>query len=309
MMLSMRNRLPLTIGATVLAAALLLGACSDDQGGGAADGRVEVAASFYPLQWVAERVGGEHVDVRSLTKPGAEPHDLELTPTDVARLSKADLVVYLHGFQPAVDEALTQADRSAVVDAAPAAGLDLRISSLEGDAAGAVDPHFWLDPTKLALVAGAVAERLEAVDPDHRADYAANAQALTAELTALDGRLREGLSVCTSTELVTSHQAFGYLARRYGLQQIGITGLTPEQEPSPADLAAVAGYVREHHVTTIWFETLASPDVAKTIASETGATTAVLDPIEGLTDESAGRDYLSVMDANLAALRQGLGCS
>ena len=313
MMEAMRTPpLPLLVGAVLVAAASFVAACSDD--GGDATGRVQVDASFYPLQWIAERVGGDHVQVRSLTKPGAEPHDLELTPSDVAAISKADLVVYLHGFQPAVDQALTEADRSAVVDAAPVAGLDLRFTPIEegeahDDEAGAVDPHFWLDPTKLTAVAHAVAERLEAVDPAHRADYAANAAAVVADLTALDGRLREGLSVCATTQLVTSHNAFGYLARRYGLQQVGITGLTPEQEPSPADLAAVTRFVREHHVTTIWFETLASPDVAKTIAAETGATTKVLDPLEGLTDESQGRDYLEVMDANLADLRAGLACS
>jgi zinc transport system substrate-binding protein len=301
--------------ALALGVALLLAACGTgptagaDRAGSSAGGRVAVAVSFYPLQFVAQRVGGQHVDVRSLTKPGAEPHDLELTPRDVAALSRSDLVVYVKGFQPAVDQAVAANGPRGVLDAAPAAHLDLRYTPLvEGRAVPSVDPHFWLDPTRLASVAAALATRLEQVDPAHAPLYRSNLASLTRDLTALDRLLRTGLAGCAGSELVTSHNAFGYLARRYGLRQVGITGLSPDAEPDPGQLAQAATFVREHHVATIYYETLVSPAVARTVAAETGARADVLDPLEGLDDASAGADYLEVMRSNLSTLRKGQPC-
>lgn len=299
--------------AAVLVGASVLAGCGDDSQSGEHTGGVRIEASFYPLAWMAEQVGGDHVSVSSLTKAGAEPHDLELTPSDVAAVSRADLVVYLHGFQPSVDDAVKEAGPGKLFDATDSADLDLTFTPIEEgkaatDEAGAVDPHFWLDPTRLAAVAAAFTDRLANVDPDHAADYRANLAALTGELTDLDTRLRDGLATCTSKDLVTSHNAFGYLARRYGLHQVGVTGLTPEEEPSPTDLADVTSYVERHHVRTIYFETLVSPAIAKTVANEAGAATEVLDPIEGLSDDSQGRDYLEVMASNLANLREGQPC-
>jgi zinc transport system substrate-binding protein len=257
-------------------------------------------------------VGGDHVRVASLTRPGTEPHDLELTAQDVAAVDDAardGLVVYLEGFQPAVDDAVATAGRSQrVLDVTDAAGLDLTTPADGAEPGASTDPHFWLDPLRLAAVTDAVADRLAEVDPAHAADYRRNAAALDADLHRLDERYRTGLQDCASRELVTSHAAFGYLAERYGLHQRGIVGLNPDAEPNPAQLADVAAFVRDHGVSTIFFETLASPDVAETVARETGARTAVLDPIEGLTAESAGDSYLSVMNSNLTALREGLGC-
>jgi zinc transport system substrate-binding protein len=303
---------PVRTSAVALAALLpLLGGCGDDTP--SATGTVRIEASFYPLAWMAEQVGGAHVEVDSLTKAGAEPHDLELTPADVAAVSDADVVVYLRGFQPAVDDAVTEADGNAVFDATSSADLDLMFTPIEegearADEAGAVDPHFWLDPTRLAAVASGFAAKLSAVDPSHADDFAANLADLTDRLTTLDTQLEEGLATCANKDMVTSHNAFGYLARRYGLTQVGITGLTPEEEPSPADLAAVTRFVEDNHVTTIYFETLVSPDIANTVAAEVGVDTDVLDPIEGLDDESQGSDYLEVMAANLANLRTGQSC-
>jgi zinc transport system substrate-binding protein len=292
----------------------LLAGCGDDASPPTAESTVRIEASFYPLAWMAEQVGGTHVSVDSLTKPGAEPHDLELTPADVAAVSDADLIVYLSGFQPAVDDAVAEADGDVVFDAAPAANLDLTFTPIEEgeehtDEAGAVDPHFWLDPTRLANVAHAFADKLSEIDPDHAEDFAANLTDLTNRLDTLDTEFTTGLATCANTDLITSHNAFGYLARRYGLTQVGITGLTPEEEPSPADLAAVTQFVEDNHVTTIYFETLVSPDIADTVAAETGVTTDVLDPLEGLNDQSQGSDYLEVMTANLANLRKGQSCS
>lgn len=300
------------VAVALVCGALLAGCGSSDAG--SASGKVEVVASFYPLQWMAEQVGGDQVEVSSLTKPGAEPHDLELTPSDVGAVQDADVIAYLSGFQPAVDDAVDDASGATVFDAADAVDLDLTFTPIEegaqnDDEAGTTDPHFWLDPTLMAEAATGFADTLAEADPDHAAEYRSNAKALTAKLEALDGDLEAGLADCERTDLVTSHNAFGYLARRYGFEQVGITGLTPEQEPSPADLAAIADFVEENGVTTIYFETLTSPSIAETLASETGADTAVLDPIEGLTDESKGSDYLEIMTSNLASLQSGQGCS
>jgi zinc transport system substrate-binding protein len=290
----------LVLAAAVSAAALAGCGTSEPSG----SGPVRVVTAFYPLQFAVERVGGDRVDATNLTKPGAEPHDLELAPQDVAKVAEADLVVYLSGFQPAVDEAVAQAAGDRALDVSDAAALTLRAP----DGSGTPDPHFWLDPTRLADVGDTVAAELTAADPAGEATYAANAADLRADLEALDADLSNGLAVCDSRYLVTSHTAFGYLADRYRLEQVGIVGISPEGEPSPGDLARVASFVEDHGVTTVFYETLVSPDVAETVARETGATTAVLDPLEGLAAGDSRADYLTVMHDNLATLRTGLGC-
>jgi zinc transport system substrate-binding protein len=276
------------------------------------DGRLHVTAAFYPLQFLAQRIGGGLVDVSTLTRPGGEPHDLELTPRDVAGLQDADLVVYLKGFQPAVDSALAISPPHALLDVSAAASLDLTYTPLsqagEPRATTRQDPHFWLDPVRFTQVAGALEQAMATRDPAHADVYAANLARLTQDLSALDHDLASGLAGCAHRDLVTRHNAFGYLAQRYGLHQVGIAGLSPEAEPDPRELAHVAAYVRDHDVRTIYFETLVSPAIAQTVAREVGARTAVLDPLEGLTDSSAGTDYLSVMRANLAQLKEGQPC-
>jgi len=291
---------------SVAVAMVLVGSlvgCAAPSRGPDAHGRLRLVAAFYPLQWVTERVAGQ--PVRSLTRPGVEPHDLELTPRDVGAVYDADLVVYLSGFQPSVDQAVRTEAKGRHLDVRPTARLDLRATA---ERAGTADPHFWLDPTRLADVADAIAQRLAAIDPARASTYLDNARAVDADLTALDRDLRRGLASCRGTDLVTSHAAFGYLARRYGLHQVGVTGIDPEAEPSPADLARVARLVRERGVRTVYAETLVSPAVARTVATETGARTAVLDPVEGLSDASRGDDYVAVVRSDLATLRRGQPC-
>lgn len=292
---------PFRLLALAAALVLSLAACGSSSAEPATrQGPLQVAASFYPLQWVTAQVAGEHADVGSLTPPGAEPHDLELGPRQVASIGEADLVVYLDGFQPAVDEAVAQEAGDSALDVTASAGLV--------ETGGAFDPHFWLDPARLADVADTVADRLSEVDPAHAAAFADGAAEVRAQLEALDAELREGLAGCAGTDLVTSHTAFGYLADRYGMEQVGITGLSPESEPSPQALAEVADFVAANDVRTVYSETLVSPEVAETLARETGVRTAVLDPLEGLSGESAGEDYLAVMRANLAVLQEGQPC-
>jgi zinc transport system substrate-binding protein len=219
----------------------------------------------------------------------------------------------MRGFQAAVDDAIDQADADRVFDARRSARLDLSYTPIEEGTkvrseAGAADPHFWLDPTRLAAVSEAFATFLEKVDPAHGADYRANLESLIRRLDDLDHDMRVGLSDCANRDLVTSHNAFGYLARRYGLEQVGIAGLTPEAEPSPSDLASVSRFVDRHHVRTIYFETLVSRDLARTVADESGAKTEVLDPIEGLNQDSQGSNYLQIMRSNLTNLRSGQPC-
>ncbi|MFF5178079.1 metal ABC transporter substrate-binding protein [Micromonospora sp. NPDC000316] len=306
----------------VLAAAtalLALGAgagCSTGGPAGADPQRVDVVAAFYPLQFLAERIGGDAVRVTNLAKPGAEPHDLELSPKQVGQVSDAELIVYLKGFQPAVDDAVAQGGGDRVFDVASvqplldlnAGGHDHDGEEEHGEETGGKDPHVWLDPTRLARIGDQLAQRLGEADPDHAADYTDRATTLRAELTTLDGEFTDGLRTCQRREIVTSHTAFGYLADRYGLEQIGITGLSPDVEPSPQRLAQVIEEAKEHQASTIFFETLVSPKVAETIAGQVGAKTAVLDPLEGLAAGSSG-DYLSVMRTNLETLRTALSCS
>ena len=277
-----------------------------------ASGKVEVVAAFYPLQYVTQQVGGDRVSVKNLVKPGAEPHDLELSPRQIVDIADADLAVYLHGFQPAVDEAIADHASDKSLDAAKVQPLHdgyvpLEEGELHEDEKGK-DPHIWLDPTRLAAVADAVANKLGEVDPDHKAEYAANARTLGGKLDALDAEYKAGLASCQQKTIVVSHNAFGYLANRYGLTQVSITGLTPEAEPAAGRLAEVTSFARTHKVSTIFFETLVSPKVAETLAKEVGAKAEVLDPIEGLEDGSKD-DYLSVMRSNLSTLRGALACS
>jgi zinc transport system substrate-binding protein len=287
--------------AIIVAAALTGCGGSDDAGGG----RQTVVAAFYPLAWAAERIGGDGVEVINLTPPGAEPHDIELSARDVERIRDADLVVYVgQGFQPGVEEA-AQATNGRTLDVLDGQALTHGSAGHDhgGEESGAddPDPHVWLDPMRFAEIVERLGSELGAQP---------RASELASDLRTLDRELRRGLADCERREIVTSHAAFGYLAARYGLEQIPITGIEPEAEPSARELEDVVEEVREHGATTVFVERLVSPRLAETVARETGAKTAVLDPLEGLTDEqlAGGEDYLSVMRDNLAALRRALGC-
>jgi len=283
----------------------LTGGPSSDAGSAGGGAQISVVAGFYPLAYAVQRVGGPHVTVTNLTKPGAEPHDAEPTTADVGAVKKARVLVTLGGFQPSVDALVAQAtSEQRVLDAAKTPGALGNVHS-----SGGVDLHFWLDPTNYAAFVDAIGNALAAVDPANTATYRSNAAAFVADLVALDTAYATGLKTCASRTMVTGHEAFGYLAARYGLTQVGIAGVNPEQEPSAKDLAAVAETVRSAGVRTIYTETLVEPRFAQTVASSTGATLAVLDPAEGITDASPGTDYLQVMRANLAALRTGQQCS
>lgn len=321
------------IPTTALAGAVTLGivtlsACAgtSDAADKGSDGKLDVVASFYPMQYLAEQIGGGHVAVNTLTKPGVEPHDLELKPKQIGELGEADVVLYLKGIQPAVDDAIAQAGVKNTVDAATLTKLEAHGTGVgheghdhaegehaeeeaghdHGSEAGA-DPHIWLDPVKYAEVAKGVGTALEKADPANAADYRKNTDALVKKLGDLNTDFETGLKNTATKTFITTHSAFGYLAERYGLDQEGISGIDPESEPSPARIKELQDVAKKDKVTTVFFETLASDKTAKTLAGDTGLKTDVLDPLEGITDTSKGDDYIEVMRSNLAALQKALG--
>jgi zinc transport system substrate-binding protein len=256
-----------------------------------------VIAAFYPLAWAAQQIGGPTVHVHNLTPSGAEPHDIELTPKEVAEIQSARFVFYLsHDFQPALADAVRDA-RGKTVDVLQ--GQTLRNGV--GDESGQTDPHVWLDPVRFARIV----QRMGVI-----LGRPGRGRALAARIMRLDGDYRRGLAHCARHEFVSSHAAFAYLAERYGLHMVAITGVDPESEPSAQTLASLAKLVRDDDIRTVFFERLVSPKLAETVAREAGVRTAVLDPIEGLTpsEEKQGADYLTLMRQNLQALRQELGC-
>ncbi|MFF0049347.1 metal ABC transporter substrate-binding protein [Streptomyces sp. NPDC005498] len=315
--MNVRRLIPTAAVAGAVALGLTtLSACSTSDAAESKNGdKVDVVASFYPMQFLAEEIGGNHVSVTTLTKPGVEPHDLELSPRQIGGLGDADYILYLKGIQPAVDDAISQSGVRNSVDAAKLTTLedhgtetggDEHGHAHEGEGAGA-DPHIWLDPVKYAEVAEGVGKSLEKADPNHAADYRTNTDALVKKLDALNTSYQAGLRTTTTKTFITTHSAFGYLAERYGLVQEGIAGIDPEAEPSPARIKDIHTIAEKSKATTVFFETLASDKTAKTVARDTGLKTDVLDPLEGITAKSKGDNYIEVMQSNLAALQKALG--
>jgi zinc transport system substrate-binding protein len=256
--------------------------------------RPSVVAALYPLAWAAARVAGPDAEVTNLTPPRVEPHDAELSPQQVVAVTEADLVLYVGGgFQPALEDVARDLEGRAV-----------DVLSVASEA-GSHDPHVWLDPVAMAAVSRLAGARLGDVDPDDAGPYARRAASLARALQALNRGFRGGLRSCRSRVIVTSHEAFGHLARRYGLTEVGIAGLDPENEPTPQRAAEVTALARRRGVTTIFFERLVSPRIAQTIADELGIRAAVLDPLEAPPNDM---DYLGAMRDNLDALRAALRC-
>ena len=264
---------------------------------------VQVAAGFYPLQYVAQRVAGDQARVEVLTAPGGEPHDTSLSVRETALVAESDVLVVAGGVQPAVDDAVdTAAEDGIVVDPTAPDFETGKAPEIRPD-----DPHFWLDPLLMADLGDAVADALAEADPGHADTYRDHAADLRRDLQQVDRAYREGLAGCDRGTVVVSHDAFGYLDR-YGLEFAPIAGLSPEAEPTPADLARLQALIREEGITTVFSERLVSPRLSQSLADDLQIRTGVLDPIEGLSEETRDEDYLSLMRANLAALRAANGC-
>lgn len=322
--MSSRSSLPSRTVALLAAVALTATGCAafEDDSGGSDD--LSVAAGFYPLVWVAERIAGEHAEVHNLTRPGQDAHDGELALADTARLADASLVIISRGFQPGVDASADQNASGPVLDAAEL--LTFRRADEHGHGHdhgqndddhgdhdhgdhdhGDLDPHFWLDPLLMADLGDAVAAELADLAPEHADDFTEASAKLRDDLTSLDTAYTEGLASCDHSTVVVSHDAFGYLSR-YGLDFEPIAGLSPGAEPTPADLKRLHALIEEEGITTVFNETLAPTTLAEQVAKDRGIKTGVLDPIEGLTDTTVDEDYLSLMEQNLATLQKANGC-
>ena len=327
-MIVMRSSTRAAVAGLAALATITLAGCggSDASDSGGSGDKLDIVASFYPLEFIAKTVGGDAVNVTTLTAPGVEPHDLELTPKQVGTIAGAKLVVFEKSLQPAVDEAVAQNAKDAGFDVAPAAklentGADFEEHEEEGATTPtnsatpaafteeALDPHFWLDPVRYAGVVTAVTDKLVELDSAHADGYKQRSEALLAEVNKLDGEYKTGLQSCQLKTFVTSHEAFAYLAKRYGLTMVGIAGFTPDAEPTPARIKEVQDIVRKEKVTTIFYEELVSPKVAESIARDVHVKTAVLSPIEGLSDANSQETYLTLMRENLQELQKANTCT
>ena len=336
-----KHRTRIVAAMSALTLALGLASCSDssDDSKGGSSGKLKVAASFYPIQWLTQQIGGDHVDVSSVTPAGAEPHDFEISTKQIAELNKTKALFYVKGFQPSLDDAVGSLSDVSAVDLTKNVNLVRHEGLLEhehdhGDkkdgeakkddeekghedgkehdhAEGhdhgddAADPHFWLDPARMKRAADAITAELSKKDPGHADAYKKNNEALQKKLDGLDKSFQTGLATCERRSIVTTHTAFGYLADRYKLSQVGLSGIDPESEPSPATLAKVKKYVQENGTTTIFTEELVSGKPAETLAKETKTVTAVLSPLESKPEKG---DYEAAMTDNLTALKKALAC-
>jgi zinc transport system substrate-binding protein len=267
---------------------------------------VSVVTTIYPLQDFARQVGGDYVEVSNVVPAGGEPHDFEPTPRQVVELQNADVVIFIGaGLDAWAETAAAEAGANGAQVLKIEDVVDMVASEEDG-----LDPHVWLDLALAQDIATAMAESLGAADPEHASEYAAHAAAYVQKLKNLDTAYTEGLRGCELNDIIVSHDAFSYPARRYGFTLHPISGLSPEAEPSVRDLSNLAKTAQDLGVTTIFFETLVSPKLAETLAAEVGAQTAVLNPLEGLSaaEVAAGKDYISVMEDNLQALRTALVC-
>ena len=267
-------------------------------------------ASFYPMYDFAQKVGGDKVEVKDMVPAGTEPHDWEPAATDIRNLEDADVFVYNGAdLEHWAEDVLATLENQDLIAAEASDGVELLDG--EGDHAhgdNGKDPHVWLDPLRAKQEMKNIRDAFCQADPENRDYYEANYEKYAGEFDELDQEFREGLADMKSRDIIVAHEAFGYLCNAYDLKQLAIEGLTPDSEPDPAKMQEVIEYAKEFDIHTIFFEELASPKVAKTVAKEVDAVTAVLNPIEGLSEEDiqAGEDYFSVMRKNLAALRKAL---
>ncbi len=301
----------LNSGGAALVAALALTACNQSP----PPPDLLVVTSFYPLYEFTRQVAGPTVRVVSLVPPGAEPHDWEPSPHDLTQIREARLFVYNGaGLDPWVSRLLADPASSKTVAVTATEGIPLLSSALSAGGGSrerpVPDPHVWLDPVLARTMVETIRAALVKVDPDHAATYAENARVFVGKLQALHEAFQVGLKDCARREIVTSHAAFAYLARRYALTLVPVMGLTPESEPTPAQLASIVRFARDRKVKYIFFETLVGPKLAETLAREIGAQTLVFNPIEGVTreEQAAGRGYVALMEENLKNLRIALDC-
>lgn len=269
-----------------------------------------IVASFYPLYYFASQISGDRAEVYNITPAGAEPHDYEPTPQDMARIEDANLLILNGGNFEAWGKRVRDGRRGAGVAVVAVGEALAGQKTSDGDSVAINDPHVWLSPALAKKEAEKIADSIKLIDPAGAGYYEANAADLARRLAALDRDFRDGLSRCADRNIITSHAAFGYLAREYGIMQTPISGLSPDEEPTALKLAEIADFVKKNQIKYIFFESLVNPKLAQTIAEETGAEALPLNPLEGLTaeEEAGGQDYFTVMSENLATLQTALRC-
>lgn len=272
-------------------------------------GKLPVVASFYPLYFFASEIGGDKAEVLNITPAGAEPHDFEPTGEDMARIQDSKLLILNGGgLEPWGKDVM---ENSSLKTSIVVAGEGLTNQKVLEEGEEITDPHIWLSPILAEKMVDKITEGFEKADAVNKDYYIANAKSLKAKLSELDGLYKDGLKTCLQKNIITSHSAFGYLATTYGLKQVPITGLSPDAEPSLKELADVAKFAKANNIKYIFFESLVSPKLSQTLASEIGAQTLVLNPIEGLVPEeiNEGKNYLTEMKSNLSNLETALQCS
>jgi zinc transport system substrate-binding protein len=270
--------------------------------------RPTVVASFYPLYFLADEIAGRYNHVTDLTPPGVEPHEYELTVRQVAEIDEARMGLFEKGMAPSIDQAMANDSPDHQLDVTSVVPLHAPSAAYNEETADNLDPHFWQDPSRMAIAARAFAEEMAKADPAHAAYYRARGERLSRQLHRLDREYARTLATCRIRTLVVSHDAFEYLGRRYGLDVVPIAGLEPDSEPSFQHLQDLTELIKERGVTTVFFETLASPALAQSLAGDLGIKTGVLDPIEGLTSDDPHATYLTLMRANLAAIAKANEC-
>ncbi len=270
--------------------------------------KLQVTTSFYPLYFFAGQIAGDKAEIKNITPSGSEPHDYEPTSQDIAGIEKSNLLILNGGVETwgdKIKENLKGKNVEVVV-----AGEGFLNQTLDEDGKRITDPHVWLSPELAKKEVQKITDGFIKVDPGNIIIYQNNQNKLNKELDQLNSEYRNGLSGCQRKDIITSHAAFGYLATSYGLNQVSIAGLSPDEEPSAKQLADIANFAKKENVKYIFFESLVSPKLSETIASEIGAKTLVLDPLEGLSDDNtkAGKNYFTVMRDNLKSLQEALEC-
>ncbi len=272
--------------------------------------KLPVVTSFYPLYFFAEQIGGDKIETTNITPAGAEPHDYEPTAQDIARIENSKLLILngggLEAWGERIQHNIDQKNTLIVI-----AGQNLTTQHISEDGKDIIDPHVWLAPPLAILMADKIESGLAQADPDNATYYETNARIFKSALSDLDDAYRKGLANCMQKNIVTSHAAFGYLSAAYHLNQVSITGISPDTEPSPQQLAQIATFAKNNHIKYIFFESLVTPKLSQTIAAEAGAQTMVLNPIEGLTENqiASGKNYFTEMQENLAHLKTALQCA
>jgi zinc transport system substrate-binding protein len=257
---------------------------------------LSIVTSFYPLYFFTKEIVGDTIRVENMTPSGSEPHDYEPTAQQIASMEKSDLIILQGGkLEPWGDDAISTYGTKVL---------------LAGEIQTIADPHTWLDPVMAKKIVQKISQSIEALDPPNASLYQERAHALLTQLSNLDDEYKDGLSSCQRRDFITSHAAFGHLAKQYNLNQLSISGISPDEEPTAKDMARVITFAKSQDISYIFFERLVSPKLADTIAGEIGAKTMVLDPIEGITEQQLkeGVNYFTIMRENLKALQTALQC-